>query len=98
MRQGNLFDFSTEFFIEIRSDAHAFFDFRVDAFNKIFLWQTDAQPFDIPFQRLRKIRHFFRSRRGIFQIMTADHIHQNRRVFHRLGNGADLIKAGAKRD
>ena len=64
----------------------------------IFFGQTDLQTFEIPFLKsCGKTSAGSIQRGAILCIITADGVHQDRRVLHILGERSDLVKRGCKR-
>ncbi len=71
---------------------------RVEARDEVFLRQADLQPFHIPDQGLRVVRHRHIDAGGILGVVPGNGAEHDGAVGHIAGQGPDLIQGGGVGD
>ncbi|EJX07343.1 hypothetical protein EVA_04547 [gut metagenome] len=97
MRQGNLHDFSAQFFIFLNSFKNFCLNLSINAITKVFFRQTNAQTFNVLNKSFSKIRNFNVKRGGVHFVLAADGIQNSCSVSYVLSDRTNLIQRRSKR-
>src|SRR4029077_8934330 len=77
---------------------YGFFHLRIEAFDEVFLRETELQSLDPFLEGNRKIRYRIVEASRIKLVRPGDDIHQNRCIPHIFGDRPDLIQRRGKGD